>query len=364
VLATGIFEPGQVNRGLNQRIKKRVPIFEHQKKISGRPSIGDIESGDQALKYAGWKVAATPTTGRYVVNNYANMLNENGHCITGTAIKEARLNLEVESPEEEQVEWTQNEEEPTFQVHFAGLLKDLVRECIVDKLMPCISDTLPFAMDGMIRDEFDYGKVERVLMNLVGDIHAHRESRLTAVLEGASKVEARMKLRTQHNRKDYPTLSCYEISFHDPGVRGNLLQDLYAYNREVTDSSTMSFDFRNNVSAALVMIPQSSHLEAMKYNNCRHNYVAEIINSLDKDGTRPEETRTDFLTMLARSDDCREHFQEVAQSKGLSSIERLGEEKSFAIQSDSNLNYTQMRALSQNLLAAVGTPIFSGEKKT
>jgi hypothetical protein len=56
------------------------------------------------------------------------------------------------------------------------------------------------------------------------------------------------------------------------------------------------------------MIPQSSHLEAMKYNNCRHNYVAEIFNSLDKDGTRPEETRKDFLTMLARSDDCQEHF--------------------------------------------------------
>jgi hypothetical protein len=158
-----------------------VPIFKHQRKILGRPSIGDIESRDQALKYAGRKVAATPTTGRYVVNNYANMMNENGHCVTGTAIKKARLTLEDKSPEEEQVEWAQSEEEPTFPDQFAGLHKDLVRECIVDELIPCISDTLPFAIDEMIRDEFDYGKVERVLMNLVGDIHAHRESRLNKI---------------------------------------------------------------------------------------------------------------------------------------------------------------------------------------
>ena len=128
VLATGIFEPGQLNRNLNQRIKKRVPIFEHQKKISGRPSIGDIESGDQALKYAGRKAAATPTTGRYVVNNYANMLNENGHCITGIAIKVSRLKLHVDSPQHAQVELIQIEEEPTYPDHFAGSRKELLRE--------------------------------------------------------------------------------------------------------------------------------------------------------------------------------------------------------------------------------------------
>jgi hypothetical protein len=39
-------------------------------------------------------------------------------------------------------------------------------------------------MDDMIHIEFDCGKVERVWMSLVGKIHAHRESRLTAMLEG------------------------------------------------------------------------------------------------------------------------------------------------------------------------------------
>lgn len=100
-------------------------------------------------------VTATPTKGHYVVNNYANMWNENGHCITGTAIKEARLKLEVKSPVEDQVEWTQSKEEPTF----AGFLKDLVRECFLDELMPCISNTLPLAINKMICNEFDYGKV-------------------------------------------------------------------------------------------------------------------------------------------------------------------------------------------------------------
>lgn len=53
-----------------------------------------------------------------------------------------------------------------------------------------------------------------------------------------------------------------------------------------------------------------------------------------------------------------------AYSKRLSNIERLNKETSFAIQSDLNLNYTQTWALSQNLLAAFGTPLFSWEKKT
>jgi hypothetical protein len=119
----------------------------------------------------------------------------------------------------------------------------------------------------------------------------------------------------------------------------------------------MRFDHRNSVSTALVTIPQSSSLDSMKRNGYRHNFVAEIMNNLDKDGARPEETRKDFLTMLARSDDCRDHFREVAYSEWLSLIERLDEETSFAIQSDANLSNTQMRALSRNLLAAFGTPI-------
>lgn len=138
-------------------------MFEHQQIffLLGRPSIGDTESGVQALKYAGRKVAATPTTGCYVVKNYANMLNENDHhCITGMAVKEARLKLEVESPQEDQLEWAKGKEEPTFSDQFEVFLKDLVRGCIMDKLMPCISHTLPFLVDKTIQDEFDYGKVE------------------------------------------------------------------------------------------------------------------------------------------------------------------------------------------------------------
>jgi hypothetical protein len=372
VLATGVFKAGEINRDINQRIKKRIPLFEHQKKISGRPSIGNIVSRAQALDYVTRKVAATPTKAHYVASNYVVMLKENGHCITDSAIKMASRKSQLGRPEE-QVEWMQSEEEQVecmqseeeqvecmqSEAERAGLLKD----CIVDQLMPCISHHLPFILDDMIHNEFDCQKVERVLMNLVGDIHAKRESRLTAMLvEGTTEAEAHHD--TQQNRNSYPTLSCYGIPFHDPRVRGNLLQELYTYNQEETGSSTMRFVFQNHATAALVMIPQSSQLESMKKKNRRHNYVSEIMNSLDKDGTRPEETRKDFLTMLARSDDCREHFRNVAHSEGLSLIERLDEETSFAIQSDSNLNYTQMRSLCRNLLAAVGNPIFSGEQKT
>jgi hypothetical protein len=51
-------------------VKKRVPCFEHEKKILGRPSIGNIASDHQALLYTAKKFAATPTKGYFVAQNY------------------------------------------------------------------------------------------------------------------------------------------------------------------------------------------------------------------------------------------------------------------------------------------------------
>ncbi len=169
--------------------------------------------------------------------------------------------------------------------------------------MPNLSHTLPFVLEQMIHFDFDYGKVEQILMSLVCNMHAHREARLTNLLEGRTEVEVQMQLDAQQNRSEYPTLSCYQIPYRDPRVRSNLLQELYDHNHVERGSSTMRFAHQNSVSTVLVMIPQSSSLDSMKRNGYRHNFVAEIMNNLDKDGARPEETRKDFLTMLARSDD-------------------------------------------------------------
>jgi hypothetical protein len=67
VLQTRILKPDEINRDINQKVQRKTPLFNHNKKITGRPSIGDISSGGQALEYAGWKVAETPTTAHYVV---------------------------------------------------------------------------------------------------------------------------------------------------------------------------------------------------------------------------------------------------------------------------------------------------------
>jgi hypothetical protein len=51
VLATGIFQLDEVNCDLNQIIKKQMPIFEHQKRVSGQASISNIADAVKALKY-------------------------------------------------------------------------------------------------------------------------------------------------------------------------------------------------------------------------------------------------------------------------------------------------------------------------
>lgn len=62
-------------------------MFNHQKKIAGHPTIGNILSRGQTLEYGAQKIAATHTTGHYVAKNYANVLKDISHCIAGTAIK-------------------------------------------------------------------------------------------------------------------------------------------------------------------------------------------------------------------------------------------------------------------------------------
>jgi hypothetical protein len=57
---TGIFELEEVNRDLNQKVQKRIKLFEHQKKILGRPSSDGVSRGEQAIEYIAQKVAATP----------------------------------------------------------------------------------------------------------------------------------------------------------------------------------------------------------------------------------------------------------------------------------------------------------------
>jgi hypothetical protein len=189
--------------------------------------------------------------------------------------------LAIESPEETGG-WTHiddDQEATTFQDdQFTDPLKDLVRDCIVDELMPLVTQTMSFLINKMIHNNFDYGEVEGVFMSLVCAIYAHRESRLTNMLEGMTKVEARqMQLdNQQENRINYPTLSCYQIRFYDPRVRGNLLLELYNYNLNKTDSCTMHFSHGNNARAVLIRIPQCSHLDSMKKNDTRHNFITEI----------------------------------------------------------------------------------------
>jgi hypothetical protein len=89
VLATGVFEPGKANRDINQIIKRRMPMFENEKKILGQASIGEISSGGQAFDYVMQKVVATPTTGSSVMKNYMKLLQDRGHDISDSGLKEA-----------------------------------------------------------------------------------------------------------------------------------------------------------------------------------------------------------------------------------------------------------------------------------
>jgi hypothetical protein len=91
VQETGIFNGVELkDKSIKSKVQRRLGKYKHENKISGRPSLDNVQNRDAAFEYAKRRVANTPSTERFVESNYANVLVGRGYPIQESALKGAR----------------------------------------------------------------------------------------------------------------------------------------------------------------------------------------------------------------------------------------------------------------------------------
>jgi hypothetical protein len=421
---TGLFNGVEIkDKSIKLKVQRRLKKFQHENKISGRPSLDYVQNPDEALKYAKRKLAETPSKARFVEKNYANVLTRRGYLIPESALKKRRIVDQVTSlamkftaplllstnfsalvatppqlpavldhfediesdqsardyfgitggeemsedkamSEDEEGEIPEESNGMSMHPQLEQSLKNCVGDWMKDDMMPLMAND-----SCMLNNDFEYTNVEGALMNLVAEIHSRKETFLTSIFAGKLAEQAVQTLAMSLDGADlderdrYPTLSQYGIPYQDERVCGNILRDLLKVQMDRTGSSTMRFFHNNSVPVLLVMIPPSSTAFDHRNKQAHYKYVSEIIKALDGDHQDTQATRAAFLKSLARDKGFRDDFRDVAQSEGLTLTERLDEETSFAVQSECNFTHTQMRLLRRYLTATIGTPLFARESK-
>ena len=205
-------------------------------------------------------------------------------------------------------------------------------------------------------------EVEKVLLGIVSDLQLEKEKELTEIL-GTEQVELSPNTEAK-KQSTFPTMIKYGLPLGDPRVHRSLLRDLHRMNYKTTKKRTMYVNFGNNMDTALVTIPLSKDLERIKRNDRVHHWFPDLVDAISGgDEDDRVETVTMLLVFIGEMDQYRESFLSAVEELGLSYIPKIGPSTTFAIQSSSNLNFTQMRELSKHLRTVLGSSRSSPEQK-
>ena len=111
------------------------------------------------------------------------------------------------------------------------------------------------------------------------------------------------------------------------------------------------------------MIPCSVNLYCMRRNDRRYGWVEHLLDALRGNtvGLSREEACTNIILHVGSIEEYEPAFATTGESLGVSTIRKLDEKTSFAIQSSANMNYAQMRELQRNFCIVLGCPVFPSE---
>ena len=111
----------------------------------------------------------------------------------------------------------------------------------------------------------------------------------------------------------------------------------------------------------LVQVPKAVGLNKIKRTNRESKWVSNLLYAMGGE-EREEEVLADLLTFFARDVNYCQIWNDVVEQNG-SSIPKIDEPTTKAIQSMCNMNITQMRTLRSCLYSELGSPIFASEYK-
>jgi hypothetical protein len=239
----------------------------------------------------------------------------------------------------------------------------LMMKSFHDELVPAFFDST-----GKARQGVDVPNVENVLFELVDKLRSRTVARATAILDGKAETEANETPHPSAPQVDpskYPSLSNFGVTLDDPRILAGIQREMWQMNRDENHTTTMNVDPGNGGNLALVTVPRpkSSDLDALRHNQTRTGFLGEICGALEPDGVVTDDSKRKLCYLLAKDKEHRPFFREIAHLEGISTIDRLDEATSFAIQSEAGINDSAARSLRRCFTAALGNPILASESK-
>jgi hypothetical protein len=241
--------------------------------------------------------------------------------------------------------------------------RKLMSETFLTVLLPAF-----IGSDGEVCQDLDIHNVEQAFFRLVDNLRSRTVARTTAIIDGKSEAEAirtPAPLGPQLDPEKYPTLTSFGVPLDDDRIVAGITREVWQMNRDQTHSTTMHVDPGNGGTLTLVTIPKpkSSNINILRQNAKRTGFLDAIAGAISPDGEVTEDSKRNLCSLLATYKGYRPFFREIAHSEGFSMIDRLDEETSFAIQSNSGINDSAARLLRRNFTAVLGNPILAPESK-
>ena len=118
--------------------------------------------------------------------------------------------------------------------------------------------------------------------------------------------------------------------------------------------TTLYCNVGDNKLSSFVFIPFSKDSSWLRVNENLTKWFAHALTALGGLGTE-NETLVDLLTHIGRKEECSDAWKESVSLNGHSLVPRLDDTAAFAVQSECNINQTQMKSLRYFLPAETGS---------
>lgn len=202
------------------------------------------------------------------------------------------------------------------------------------------TNLLPLLSEGK-DDENTREAIKDAILELVKDIHASRERRVTAIV-GSDTIP--ISPITKDSPLQYPIMKQYHIPIQEARVHQSLLKELYQLNRKYFESRSMAINLGNNKQSTFVLVPRSNGYSRLQLNESRYKWFEVLMSALGGQGNEADTAR-DLFVHVSWIEKFRESIFEAVAQSGIRTFPQFDPIATFAMQSAANLNETQLTIL-------------------
>ena len=133
------------------------------------------------------------------------------------------------------------------------------------------------------------------MIHLANKVKDKKESQISHILAGKEFVVTIDHDQFFHDNK-YPTLSRYGISAENKRILNDLLRDIYNAHYNKHKSTTLQFNYKNNVKQTLIMVPTATNSYHLCCNKRAYLWIDNILEAMK--GNLPNKSKEENCHQL------------------------------------------------------------------